>query len=162
VKKTKKSIDFSFIFFSFKSIFIVSLYILIIYCFLYLINTKLPLNWHYKYEKNHYESTKISFDTSYNFFLLPMIFWLFHYVIKIRENLSLLRRAYTKKNFQFMIFWSAITWRIFLKEVEKRECIGLVWWFSNIKKKQREHQPLASLMCSFQKKKKQIQHFNVS
>jgi hypothetical protein len=134
-KKLKSPLTLVLFFFSFKSIFIVSLYILIIYCFLYLINTKLPLNWHYKYEKNHYESTKISFDTSYNFFLLPMIFWLFHYVIKIRENLSLLRGAYTEKNFQFMIFWSAITWRIFLKEVEKRECIGVSLVIFKYKKK---------------------------
>jgi hypothetical protein len=125
VKKTKKSIDSSFNFFAFKSIFVVSLYILIIYCFLYLINTKLPLNWHYKYEKTIMKIQKYLLTPVVSFFLLPMIFWLFHYVIKIRENLLLLRGVYTEKNFQFMIFWIAITWRIFLKEVARRECIGV-------------------------------------
>jgi hypothetical protein len=155
VKKTKKSIDSSFNFFAFKSIFVVSLYILIIYCFLYLINTKLPLNWHYKYEKTIMKIQKYLLTPVVSFFLLPMIFWLFHYVIKIRENLLLLRGVYTEKNFQFMIFWIAITWRIFLKEVARRECIGVsLVIFKCIYIYKKKQQPLASLMCWLQKKQK--------
>ena len=155
MKKTKKSIDSSFNFFAFKSIFVVSLYILIIYCFLYLINTKLPLNWHYKYEKTIMKIQKYLLTPVVSFFLLPIIFWLFHYVIKIRENLLLLRGVYTEKNFQFMIFWIAITWRIFLKEVARRECIGVsLVIFKCIYIYKKKQQPLASLMCWLQKKQK--------
>jgi hypothetical protein len=149
------------IFFSFKSIFVVSLYILIIYCFLYLINTKLPFNWHYKYEKTIMKIQKYLLTPVVSFFLLPMIFWLFHYIIKIRENLLLLRGVYTDKNFQFMIFWIAITWRIFLKEVARRECIrvSLVIFKCIYIYKSSNHWHLS---CAGSKKTNQIQHFNFS
>jgi hypothetical protein len=70
--------------FAFKGIFIVSMYILIVYCFLYLFKYQI---YPYNNEKTIMKNTKISFDARFKFFFLR-ISWLFYYITTEKTHLS--------------------------------------------------------------------------
>jgi len=89
--------------FAFKGIFIVSMYILIVYCFLYLFKYQI---YPYNNEKTIMKNTKISFDARFNFFFF-------------KDILVVLLYNYGKDSFVLvnfvMINWSCKKNLIFLK-----------------------------------------------
>jgi hypothetical protein len=86
VKSQKRPLNSNLIFFYFKSIFIFLLFILIVYYFLYLCNTKVLCVFKYNSQETIVKIQKYPLIPGL-IFLLPMVFGSFYYAIKMRKYL---------------------------------------------------------------------------